>query len=329
MKAPTSADVAREAGVSRATVSYTLNGTSSRIRAETRERVLEAAARLGYASNPVAKTLKLGYSHVVLLGIPPVPLGPPVAEMISVASRVIAETGYLPLFHLDQPGSQADIAQVCHEIQPFGLIAPSESFRSETAELVRGHGTRAVIAYGERPVAGVTTVLTSQETIGSCAARYLLERGHRDILGLMPVGDDLVDIGRLRSAGARAACREQRVRYRSVQTEIDTEAVAAALRRSIGSRRPSALFAFNDECALMAIRYLLETGLRVPDDVAVIGCDDSPLAGLLRPSLTSVHFDISGFSATLADVLRQQVSPEQPPAQTGETSMRVIPRESA
>jgi DNA-binding LacI/PurR family transcriptional regulator len=84
-KRPTSRDVAAAAGVSRATVSYVLNGadTKHRITPATRDRVLEVAERLGYEPNAVALALRAGRTEIVLVEIPNWPLGPPVAEAIS------------------------------------------------------------------------------------------------------------------------------------------------------------------------------------------------------------------------------------------------------
>lgn len=326
---PTSSDVAREAGVSRATVSYVLNGSADRISAETRDRVRAAAARLGYSSHGAAKTLKLGYSDVVLLSLPPWPLGPPVADMISTASRAIAELGYTPLIHLEQLHSPTDLATICLAIQPVGVIAPCAQFHAGTLAGLRASGTRAVIAYGERQVPDVQTLLAPQEKVGECAASYLARRGHTDVLGLMPASRDVTDLGRRRSAGAAAVCRKHGISFRCVQARIETGAVAAALRGPLAVRRPTAIFAFNDECALMAIRHLAEVGIQVPDEVAVIGCDNSPMAALAQPTLTSVRFRSTKSWQTLIPLLRRMIDGEALSGSVSWLEASVARRESA
>jgi len=327
---PTSADVAREAGVSRATVSYVLNGAARNISAETQARVKDAATRLGYISHGPAKTLKVGYSDVVLLAIPPWPLGPPVAEWISTASRAIGELGYTPLIHHEQEHSPADLARICQAIRPVGVIAPSSHFRPGILAEVRASGARAVIAYGEQQVPNVPTLVGPQEEVGACAARYLAQRGHREILALMPADKDLVDLGLRRSAGAAAACQEHGITYRAITSQIEMRAVAAALRQAMPNGRwPSAIFAFNDECALMAIRCLAAADIRVPVDIAVLGCDNSPMARLTEPPLTSVKFRITESWQNLIESLGRMIDGEELPAVMNGMDVTIAVRQSA
>jgi DNA-binding LacI/PurR family transcriptional regulator len=289
-KRPTSADVAREAGVSRATVSYVLNDAAGhRIPAATRDRVLAAAARLGYESNSVAKTLKRGHSDIVLLALPPWPLGSPITEMISAVCQGVAGLGYTPLVHVEQPDGPVDLVRVCQEIQPVGVIADGSHLDAGTLAAVRSAGTRAVIAYGSRKARNLPTIVISQHAIGACAAHYLADRGHKCVLGLMPAATDLQALGRARSAGAAAVFLRRGIAYRSEQAAFTPAAVAAALAGPMTADRPAAVFAFNDECAFQVIRCLGASGVAVPGDVAVIGCDDSPAAALYQPSLTSVR----------------------------------------
>ena len=92
-KRPTSSDVAAAAGVSRATVSYVLNGADAkhRITPATRDRVLEVAARIGYEPNAVALALRAGRTEIVLVEMPNWPIGPPVAEAISTMVEALGD----------------------------------------------------------------------------------------------------------------------------------------------------------------------------------------------------------------------------------------------
>src|SRR4051812_47470164 len=93
----TSADVAAAAGVSRATVSYVLNGVHGRISEQTRARVHDAAERLGYVPNAMASALRAGRTEVVLLALPSWPLGPAVAEWVTAGVMEFERLGYTPL----------------------------------------------------------------------------------------------------------------------------------------------------------------------------------------------------------------------------------------
>ena len=99
--------MAAAAGVSRATVSYVLNGVHDRISERTRERVYDAAERLGYVPNAVASALRAGRTEVVLLALPSWPLGPAVAEWVSAGVAELERLGYTPLVHFGHGGDIA------------------------------------------------------------------------------------------------------------------------------------------------------------------------------------------------------------------------------
>jgi DNA-binding LacI/PurR family transcriptional regulator len=323
---PTSTDVAREAGVSRTTVSYVLNGVDGqRIAEQTRARVLAAAERLGYTQNAVARTLQRGHSSVVVLALPPWPLGPPVAEAVGVICRDVSALGYTPLVMIEPSNKGTHLVRACHEVQPVGVIAPSVNFQPGVLTQVCASGARAVISYGDSAVPGTYSLIGTQDSVGACAVEYLLRRGHRDVLGVVPASGELAEMGKRRSAGARAVCRAGGARYRSVATPFERLALGAALDHAVSVRRPDAIFAFNDEAAFMVIRHLVDSRYRVPDDVAVIGCDDSPVAALFQPSLTSVR----AFWTSLAEPLRALLSGELLTGSGDWLNIRVVPRDSA
>jgi DNA-binding LacI/PurR family transcriptional regulator len=110
-----------------------------------------------------------------------------------------------------------------------------------------------------------------------------------------------------------------------VAAQLDLAAVAAALDRTMSVRRPDAIFAFNDETAFMVVRHLIDTGHPVPEETAVIGCDDSPAAALFEPSLTSVRASWT----SLAEPLRALLSGEFVTGTGQWHEVRVVPRRSA
>ena len=105
----TSADVAAAAGVSRATVSYVLNGVHDRISERTRAKVFDAAERLGYVPNAVASALRAGRTEIVLLALPSWPLGPAVAEWVSAGVAALEGLGYTPLVHFKHGRRQHEL----------------------------------------------------------------------------------------------------------------------------------------------------------------------------------------------------------------------------
>jgi DNA-binding LacI/PurR family transcriptional regulator len=272
----TSADVAEAAGVSRATVSYVLNGVHDRISERTRERVFDAAERLGYVPNAVASALRAGRTEVVLLALPPWPLGPAVAEWVSEGVGALEALGYTPLVHFGHGGDARGFARACDRVRPVGLIAPGEELPPARVASLRENGTLGLLAISPEPLEHVMTIVFRQEIVGQVAISHLLERGHERIVALMPSEPEFAEIAAGRLDGARAVAAEHGATVTPVHAPLD--AVAAALPPAL-EQRPTALYAFNDDFALAALEAL-------PEGVAVIGCDDS--APARRANLTSI-----------------------------------------
>ncbi|MGA8340007.1 MAG: LacI family DNA-binding transcriptional regulator, partial [Solirubrobacteraceae bacterium] len=186
-KRPTSRDVAAAAGVSRATVSYVLNGADAkhRITPATRDRVLEVAERLGYEPNAVALALRAGRTEIVLVEIPNWPIGPPVAEAISTIVEALEQLGYTPLVHF-QRADPRSLARASQRVHPVGVIAPGTELTPEIVPLLTAFGARGLVAFDQRPLPHVYTYVIEQARIGRLALEHLAARGHRRVLALMP-----------------------------------------------------------------------------------------------------------------------------------------------
>jgi DNA-binding LacI/PurR family transcriptional regulator len=327
---PTSADVARAAGVSRATVSYVLNGQQlDRITRETQERVLASARELGYRPNAAAKTLRKGTSDVVLLSFPPWPLGPAVAETMSVWVADLAELGYTTLVHLERDDDGGSLELACHRLQPACVVAPGRVLSRTMVRNLRAGGTTAMLAYFDyEPVGYVPTLTFDQAEVGRAAAGYLADAGHRRLLVLLP-GEpgELTRLADRRLAGAREVAAERGLTLCEVRCG-GAEVGAALAPLLTGRAEFTAVFAFNDEYALLALQQLTRRGLAVPGDVAVIGCDDSPVAAFSSPPLSSVRFGSTG-TKVLADAVRRVVKGERLPRQIPLGHPFVVRRESA
>jgi DNA-binding LacI/PurR family transcriptional regulator len=327
---PTSADVARAAGVSRATVSYVLNGQQlDRISRETQERVHASARELGYRPNAAAQTLRRGTSDIVLLSFPPWPLGPAIAETMSVWVEELAELGYTTLVHLERGDDGGSLELACHRLQPACLVAPGRVLSRSMVRDLRAGGTRAVLAYFEyEPVGYVPTLIFDQADVGRAAVGYLADAGHRSVLVLLPGGSgELSRLADRRLAGAREVAAARGIALHEVRCGGAEVGLTLAPWLS-GRPEFTAVFAFNDEYALLALQQLTRLGLAVPGDVAVIGCDDSPMAAFSSPPLSSVRFGSTG-TPTLADTVRRAVKGERLPQQIPLGHPFVVRRESA
>jgi DNA-binding LacI/PurR family transcriptional regulator len=292
-KRPTSRDVAAAAGVSRATVSYVLNGADEkhRITPATRDRVLQVAERLGYEPNAVALALRAGRTEIVLVEIPNWPIGPPVAEAISTIVEALEQLGYTPLVHFQRPDPRS-LARASQRVHPVGVIAPGAELSPEVVPRLQAFGARGVVAFDQHPLPHVYTYVVEQARIGQLALEHLASRGHRRVLALMPEDPDVHRLVEQRMSGATAAAREHGLSLRSVTVPVRRDSIERALAAELDrSKRATGIYAFNDEQAIVALEVLRDRGVALPEEMAVIGCDDSPAAEQMRPRLTTVRFD--------------------------------------
>lgn len=299
---PTSGDVARRAGVSRATVSYVLNDVpSSRISAETAARVREAAGALGYIPHAMARSLRAGRSTLVLVPRMTSPPGPMLDSFQEALEGRLAELGYTVVVHGDRHVRGVAGAQVWASLRPVGIIVETRRLTRPALEVLRTSGATAILGLGWSASRLVPTLVNDHAGVGGCAAAYLTANGHRELAAVVPRDPQLLDLGLERLAGFRRAAGE--VPVARVDLAFDEAAAALVAGRWERGPRPSAVFAYNDEYGMLLMRALLDAGLRVPEDVAVVGADDLPLCDLLRPRLTSVHMEAVASAHSVAETL--------------------------
>ncbi|GAA1654836.1 LacI family DNA-binding transcriptional regulator [Microbacterium flavum] len=287
----TSADVARESGVSRTTVSYVLNATpGAAISDETRRRVLDTAERLGYTPSAAARALRSGRSDIVVCVLPDWSAGPVIDRLLDHLTTLFAEAGLsLLVFHDlgDRPLTHLWRAVTPRAVVALGPLTPADA---------------AAMAVAGIPVVGATldapsapqTFAVPQQAIGALQVGHLVDRGHRVLGYAAPHDDRLEEFAQRRLSGARAASRERGVAEPQVRTvELDSLEASVAV-RGWWQAGVTGIVAYNDEVAIAVLAGARAAGLRVPDDLAVIGVDDIPLSRLTTPALTTVWQAIDG-----------------------------------
>lgn len=326
-KRVTSADVARMAGVSRATVSYVLNDTPRQtISAGTRDRVLDAAARLGYSPSAAARTLRTGRSDVVLCLLPDWPIGPEVGEAMGQLSTALARHGLTLVVH---PGNREDrpMAELWKAITPAAVIAYTDFSDAEIAAM-RSAGVALVVALSRKRGHG-RQLAVPQELVGRRQAEHLLRAGHTRLGYAYPDDQRVRFFAEPRLAGVRAACAAQRLPTPvGLTVPLDPAAAADAVRRW-QMTGVTAVCAYNDEVALAVLAGVRRTGLSAPADLAVIGVDDIPPARLADPALTTVITDQTLLGAHLAATVVAAMSGRAAPALPADHVVRVVTRASA
>ncbi|MFG2602679.1 LacI family DNA-binding transcriptional regulator [Streptomyces sp. NPDC048514] len=326
---PTSADVARLAGVSRATVSYVLNNTSAvRISEPTRRRVHEAARELGYVPHAAARSLRAGHSRMVLMPAPAIPVGPLYSRFLNELQWALGRLDYT-VVQYGSVGLQGDeAARAWAELRPVAVLVPGAGLGPQGVQVLKRSGARAVVTLGPERVEGAHALLMDQATVGHCAGAHLHERGRRRIGVVVPGETGLEAFSRPRLAGVRQALRGTGATLTELPLDYTEEAavqLAAQLRKS----DLDAVFAYNDEYAMLLLRALQDEGVRIPDDMALIGADDLMLGRLLRPRLSTVHIELPS-GRDLAELVDRVVrDPGGEPEVHGLLGASVVRRQSS
>ena len=322
---PTIRDVAARAGVSHQTVSRVMND-SPRVTAATRERVLASIEELGFVPSPLARGLLSNKTRS--LGV--------VAEDISdhffarMAAGAEAEArrrGYYLMIGSVEPGDdEAGYLRLMLERRVEGLIVARPSVPLSAEAVTAGV---PVVAVGVGAQTDVPVVDVDNRRGGYDATRHLLERGHHRIATIVGPGSWPSAAARL--DGYRRALHEAGAEDLVEQAadwglEDGLAAASRLLERNAGF---TALFAHSDLIALGAIRRLREAGLRVPDDVSVVGYDDLPVADYVEPALTTVHQPMREVGEVAAGLLLDQLAGgAPPPAATHLLPARLVVRQS-
>ncbi|MEU3424312.1 LacI family DNA-binding transcriptional regulator [Streptomyces gardneri] len=333
---PTSADVARLAGVSRATVSYVLNNTSAvRISEPTRRRVREAAEELGYVPHAAARSLRAGHSRMVLLPSAHIPVGPLYSQFFNDLQWELRRLDYTVVQYGSVGLKPDEAARAWAELRPVAVVSLGEVELTEQAvELLKRSGARAVITLGTQQVPGTHSLAMDQGRIGEVATAHLIESGRRRIGVVVPEEPGLGMFSRPRLEGARRAAESAGTGAAAGATVVplslryDEESAdeLAGRWRELGL---DAVFAYNDEYAMLLMRALQDAGISVPEETAVVGADDLLLGRLLRPRLSTVHIDMV-LGRELAELVDQAVrDADTPPRSRRLLDSRVVRRESS
>lgn len=310
----TIADVAAAAGVSVATVSKVLNDRYG-VAENTSARVRSVIEQLGYTSSLGAQSLRSRRSHV--LGILASDIEPFNAELLKGAARAIRGTGYDLLVFSDcgqledQVGwERRALARMSALTDGAILVTPS------TVDVALG---TAVVAVDHNVEGTLLPTVDSDNLSGGVAAtEHLIRLGHRRI-GFLAGRPDL-ESARLREQGYRRALRTAGIEFDPDLVRIggytSDRARGAARELLAPARRPTAIFAANDTSAIETIAVARALGLRVPEDLSVVGFDNVPESVLCDPPLTTVEQSIQRMGFEAVQILIKLIDdPARPPIQ--------------
>ena len=324
----TTRDVAAKAGVSQPTVSLVLSkNPTARVASETRERVIRAAEELGYRPNVVARSLVRRRSYANGLVVPDLD-NQFFAHVVSGAQRVAVEEGYAVLL-CEQRGTSIDRhLDALRTRQVDGVILDAAGASSIPEELLDGINVVLI----DQPSQRWPGVASDAEGAGRLAAEHLLSLGHRRLAFIGPSAD--VHTFRMRERGFTRAIRAAGV---TVESELFRRVPAtiaggqAAIRALLAQpSRPTAIFCANDLLALGAYKACAQSGVSIPGDVSLVGCDDIEFSQLVTPELTTVAVPARELGARAARLLLRALAGEvtQPSQQGRPLPVRLVVRGS-
>ncbi|WP_028811975.1 LacI family DNA-binding transcriptional regulator [Streptomyces flavidovirens] len=315
--AVTSADVARLAGVSRATVSFVLNNTQAhRVSDTTRARVLAAADQLGYVPHAAARSLRAGRSNLVLMPASVSAVGRLVSTWIDDLQGELEQLGYITVLHAGRFPNAVSAARAWAELRPAAVVAlEGDSLTGQAADVLTKAGVRGVLAFASRRAEGIHTIDFDHTRVGALAAEHLVSRGRRNLGVIMPQERGLDTFARPRLAGAQSVASRTTASVTPVEMAY-TRGSAAELAERWPELGLDAVFAYNDEYAALLLHALRDAGVRVPEEVSVVGCDDLLVSALQQPPLTTVRLDMPA-PAQVADALHELVERGVPPEVPG------------
>lgn len=305
-------DVALLAGVSRSAVSRTFTPGAS-VGQATRLRVLEASSKLGYRPNVIARTLATRRSRMIAIVVSYLqnqfyPL------FVERSSQLLQQHGYHVLLFVSNGHETAkpEVDELVLELMQYqvdGIILASVTLSSALAKDCRVAGVPVVMFNRVAPVPGAHSVASDNVTGGKIAARTFVNCGLKRIAFIAGLEDSSTNRDREQGFSEELAKLGMRVFARAVG-HYSFEGAAQATRDLLkGTEKPDAIFVANDHMAFAVLDTLkLELGLRVPQDVAVIGFDNVPQSAWGGYRLTTIEQSLDLMTAAAVTILLNQLS---------------------
>jgi DNA-binding LacI/PurR family transcriptional regulator len=307
----TSSDVARVAGVSRATVSYVLNDRQDvKITDVVRQRVHAVARELGYQPSPAARALRTGRGDVVLLLLPDWETTNEVGRFLEELARLVSAQGLLCL-RFEGAHWRGDLGRLLTMVTAAAVIT-LEPLPPADAKALANAGIPEVKAfYLDQPGQPHTTRI-GQADVVAVQVQHLRDSGYSR-LGYLATEDPRNEAFQdARISAFRTICAELDAAGVDAVVADEPAALTATLQKWLRrSTEPLGLCAWNDHVAIGVLTAARELGVEVPGQLGVVGCDDVPTARLVAPALSSVRFDLTREAAGVAQQLAVALGLEQ------------------
>ena len=311
-------DIAEDLGLSVVTISKVLRNHPD-IAEETRKRVMQRIEELDYQPNGMARSLVTGRSLLIGLVVPDL-LHPFFAELAKALSATIGKRGYSTIISSSEEDAELEAREMRH-LAARGLdalvIAATGNSPEPFLRLDR-HGVPFILIDRELPELSANFVGTDDEAAGRIATQHLIDRGCTTIAHIRGRENST---GIQRFEGYRNALAAAGIPYSDslvaggAKVDIDSEQTGADAMRTLLKHRPlpDGVFVHNDPLAIGAMEAIFTAGLRIPHDIAVVGCGNLHYDSFLRVPLTSVDQNCAAIGERCAEILLEMLQAKQRP----------------
>jgi LacI family transcriptional regulator len=311
-------DIAKDLGLSQATVSKVLRDHPD-IGEATRQRVLERVKELDYQPNSLARSLVTGRSYLIGL-IAPSLLHPFFAEVAKALSSAIRDKGYSLIVSSSEEDPELEKEEISRLLARSldALVIASTGSNIDQFERMEAKAQPYVLIDRELTGLSANFVGINDQRAGRLATEHLIDMGCRRIAHIRGQ-DNSTGIGRFE--GYREALRHRELPYsedyivRRNLVDTETTGQGAEAMRLLLERdpRPDGVFCFNDPLAIGAMSVIFEAGLRIPEDIALIGCGNLPINDNLRVPLSSIDQHSQMIGQRAAEMVLNLIESKQTP----------------
>lgn len=284
-------DVAKLAKVSIATVSRVTSNKEG-VNEETKARVIEAMAKLGYRPNSAARTLRMSKSNIVIVLMINIK-NSFFSEFIRGIEEVARKAGYYILIGSTDgdPEKEAEYIDLVQESRVDGVILTTAGVLDETTIKKISETSPMVLTFDYVPSNQIPSISIDNESASRKITNHLIGLGHRRIAHITG------DMGRLQTQ-TRLYGYKQALSQHSIPVDealiqeggyLFKDGYLATKKILSFDNLPTAIYGGNDNVAIGSLRAILEAGLRIPEDIAVVGFDDVDISNYVTPSLTTIH----------------------------------------
>jgi DNA-binding LacI/PurR family transcriptional regulator len=322
-------DIAKAAGVGKSTVSNVLSGKGS-VSEETRQRILQYAREMGYRPNLVARNLSQHKTFMIALILPTI-TNPFYPETMEAVEHIVREHEYQTLFC----NTHGDFALARQQMERLvsrwidGYIIMGSSMDITDVSHYFQQGLPIVLCdwqENESPL-GIPQVSVDFYRAGQLAALHLLDLGHRHVAVIVDEPQQT-----LRLEGFQSVLKTTGIALDEGMIQLGDSTLesgyAAAQRLLALPAHPSAIFATTDWMALGATEAVLQEGLRIPQDISIIGLDDITVSAHLRPPLTTVAVPKTQLAEETCELLLSQIDGDKDAASSRQVEPYLVVRQS-